>query len=178
VVWTGGVLVFWGAILWIGQSVGSATFTNQLSGTPWGPAADTFWTTLLAYLIQGLQAIMLLGLILIVAGWFGGRTQAAVSARGAVVKGLSELGGRLDGLGGVGAFVHPNQWWLRWIVYALGLIILLFSGLLAASTVLWITALCAGLVTLIQLLASAAAPASVRAVTSSEIPAEESATSV
>jgi hypothetical protein len=160
VVWTGSVLLFWGIFLWIGETVGQAAFTNQLAGTPWASAADTFWNTLLAYLLEGLQAIMMLGLILVIAGWFGGRTKAAVSARGQIVKGLGELGGRLDGIAELGAFAHRYQEWLRWAVYALGTIILLFSGLLAASTVLWVTALAAGLVTLIQVLASAGAPAS------------------
>ena len=40
----------------------------------------------------------------------------------------------------------------RWLVYALGVLVLLFSELMSVSTVLWVSALVAGLVTLAQLL--------------------------
>jgi hypothetical protein len=44
------------------------------------------------------------------------------------------------------------QGYARWLIYAVGVAILLFSDLLSVSTVLWISALVAGLVTLAQLL--------------------------
>lgn len=155
VVATGIVLVVWGVILWIATGIGQAAFTNQLAGTPWAIASNAFWDTLLQYLIEGIQGITLLGIVLIVAGWFGGRTELAAKARGHVVKGLTEVGQR-TGLSGVGEWVHGNQVWLRWVVYGLALIALLFSGVMSMSTVFWVSALAAGLVTVIQLLAGAA----------------------
>jgi hypothetical protein len=159
VVATGIVLVVWGVILWIGTGVGQAAFTNQLSGTPWAVASSAFWDTLLAYLIEGIQGITLLGVVLIVAGWFGGRTELATKARGHVVKGLTEIGAR-TGLDGAGSWVASNAMWLRWVVYGLATAALLFSGVMSMSTVFWVTALAAGLVTAIQVLVGAAsAPA-------------------
>jgi len=158
VVATGIVLVVWGVVLWIATGVGQAAFTNQLAGTPWAIASNAFWNTLLEYLIEGIQGIVLLGIVLIVAGWFGGRTALALTARGHVVKGLTELGQR-TGLAGAGEWVNGNQVWLRWVVYGLALITLLFSGVMSMSTVFWVTALAAGLVTAIQVLAGAAGSA-------------------
>jgi hypothetical protein len=177
VVATGIVLVATAFLLTIGLAVGESSFSNQLSGTAFGPASQVFWDTLLEYLILGVQGVMMLGIVLIVAGWFGGRTAWARKARGEITKGLAELGGRMPDLGGFGDFLRSNAEYVRWAIYALMFLILLFSDLIARSTVLWVTALGAGLVTLVQLLAGAGAsirsePSSV----STEIPSDTEAT--
>ena len=146
-------------------AVVQSAFENKLSGTPFGAAAQVFWDTLLEYLILGIQGVMMLGIVLIVAGWFGGRTQWALYLRGHVTRGLGEISARMPGaLGGFGDFVRGNAEYVRWAIYALMLIILLFSDLIARSTVLWVTALGSGLVTLTQLLAGTA-PAAASSVT-------------
>ena len=145
------VLLVSGVIILIGLGIGQEAFTNQLSGTPWGPAADVFWATLLDYLIAGTQAILTLGVVVILAGWFGGRTRLARMLRGHVTTGLAQLSGRMSE-GRPGPLPSEMLGYARWLVYALGVAILLFSDLLSVSTVLWISALVAGLVTLAQLL--------------------------
>lgn len=151
VVATGIVLVVAGAAVLLAINAGEGVLTNQLSGSPWAAASNAFYSTLLDYLIAGTQAIVVLGVVLIVAGWFGGRTRSAVAARGHVTTGLADLGGRLSG-DRPGPLPQDKQWIARWAIYALGALILLFSSLMAVSTVLWVTALVAGLVTLAQLL--------------------------
>lgn len=155
---TGIVLGVSGVVLLIGLGIGETTFTDQLAGTPWGIASGVFWSTLLQYLIGGTQAVITLGVILILAGWFGGRTAIATRLRGQVAVGLADLSGRLFD-GRPGPLPRPMLGYARWAVYALGLLILLVSDLLAVSTVLWVAALAAGLVTLAQLLAGPAGPA-------------------
>jgi hypothetical protein len=149
---TGIVLLVSGLLVTFALNSGQTTFENELIGTPWGPAAGIFWNTLLAYLIAGIQAITALGVVLIVAGWFGGQTTLATRARGQVTSGLAQIAGRMsDGRSGViPRSMLPAA---RWLIYALATLILLFSGLLAISTVLWVSALAAGLVTLAQVLA-------------------------
>jgi hypothetical protein len=156
VVATGIVLIVSGFVILVGLGIGQTQFQNQLAGTPWGPAADVFWSTLLDFLIAGTQAIIALGAVLVVAGWFGGRTRLARRVRGPVIKGLAELGGRLsDGRGGP---LPANMLgYARWLVYAVGAAILLFSDLISVSSVLWVSALVAGLITLAQLLAGGGA---------------------
>jgi hypothetical protein len=153
---TGIVLTVWGFLLTIGLAIGQSTFKNQLSGTPFGPASDVFWETLLEYLIMGIQAVIALGIVLIVAGWFGGRTALATAVRRPLVKGLTELGSRMPGLAGVGAFARQYRTYIYWVIYAIALISLLFAGLSTVSTVLWVSALAAGLVTIVQVLVGAA----------------------
>jgi len=177
VVATGIVLVVSALLLAIGLAVGQEQFVNQLASTPFAPAANVFWDTLFAYLVGGIKAIFWLGVILIVAGWFGGRTTFAQRLRGEVVSGLNEIGGRLPGgLRPLGEVVHRYQEWLRWGVYAIGVLILLFSGLLVTSTVLWVVALVAGLVTAIQVLAGTGSATPPPAALESSVPADASVT--
>lgn len=152
------VFVVAGVVMLIGLGAGETVFTNQLAGTPWGPAAQVFWSTLLDYLIAGTQALIALGVVLILAGWFGGRTAIAARLRGHVTAGLADLGGRLSD-GRPGPLPARYLPWARILIFAVAALILLVSSLMAVSTVLWVSALAAGLVTLAQLLAGAGAGA-------------------
>ncbi len=159
VVATGIVLLVSGFLVLMAIDAAKAQFVNQLSGTPWGPAADVFWATMLEYLVAGAQATLVLGVLVAVAGWFGGRTTPALVIRGRVTNGLADLGGRLSD-GRPGPMSVDMLGYARWLIYALGIAVLLFSDLLAVSTVLWVAALVAGLVTLAQLLLGSRAAAS------------------
>jgi hypothetical protein len=155
---TGIVLLVSGIVVSLSLTAGETTFANQLSGTPWGPAAGVFWSTLLAYLITGVQAVITAGIVVVIAGWFGGRTVLARKARTPITAGLAQLGGRLSG-GRPGPMPRAMLGYARWLAYAIGVAILLFSDLLSVSSVLWTSALVAGLVTLAQLLAGPESPA-------------------
>jgi hypothetical protein len=154
---TGIVLAVVAFLLTVALTVGQAAFINQLSGTPFGPASQVFWDTLLDYLITGIQGVMTLALVLIVAGWFGGRTAWAKLVRGHVTTGLAELSGRMPATGGFGEFLRSNAEYVRWGIYGVLLLILVFSDVVSRGTVLWIAALGAGLVTVVQLFAGTAA---------------------
>jgi hypothetical protein len=156
---TGIVLLTSGVVLTLSVNAAQATFENKLAGTPWGPAADVFWATLFIYLVAGIEAITVLGVVVIVAGWFGGRTAIAVTLRGHVTRGLAELGSRLSN-GRPGPLPQEMQPYARVLIYVLGGILLLFTSVLSVSSVLWISALVAGLITLAQLLAGGSEAAS------------------
>lgn len=153
VVATGIVLVATAVLIDVALNIGDTEFTNQLAGTPFGPASQVFWDTLLEYLILGVQAVLALGVVLILAGWFGGRTALARRLRGPVVRGLDEIGDRVPGAQPFRRWLASYAMWVRWGIYAVVLLILLASDVLSRSTIVWAAALAAGLVTLVQVLA-------------------------
>ncbi len=151
VVATGVVLVVSGVLVWQGLNVAETAFVDQLAGTVFAPASAIFWSTLFAYLVAGTKAVALLGVAVIVAGWLGGRTSSARVLRGHLTRGLGEVSGRLpEGLQGS---LAGSISWLRWVVYGIGIVIVMASDVLSPSAVLWTVALTAGLVTLMELLA-------------------------
>lgn len=133
-------------------NAGGDAFVNQLAGSVFAPASSILWDTLFAYLLQNGQAIALLGVITIVAGWLSGRTSSARWVRGHLNRGLSDISGRLpDSLSGVlTSAIVP----IRWLIMALGVILILITGNLSTGTVWSVTALVAGLMTVAQLLAA------------------------
>ncbi len=155
VVTLGVVLVAAMVVLLLGVSTGEGVITQQLSTTPWAAAVDAFWWTLLNYLVAGAQGFLALGIVLIVAGWFAGRTSSARWARGHVTRGLADLSGR-SRPGQQGVVPQAALPWLRGASYLIGLVLLVLSGTFSVSTVLWTSALVAGLITVIQLLAGPA----------------------
>lgn len=80
--------------------VGQDQFVNAFAGTLLEPASNVFWETLLRYLIEGMRALMLLALLVILAGWLAGASRPARAVREPLVRGLHEIGGRLGELPG------------------------------------------------------------------------------
>lgn len=151
VVATGVVLVVSGLLVWQGLNVGEGAFVDQLAGTVFAPASAIFWATLFSYLVAGTKAVGLLGLAVIIGGWLGGRTSSARYLRGHLTRGLGEISARLpEGLQGS---LEGSISWLRWVVYAIAVVIVMISDVLSPSSVLWTVALTAGVVTLMELLA-------------------------
>src|SRR4051812_13050995 len=62
-------------------SVGRQLFIDELSGTDFGVAAASFYDTLLSFLKRGQRVLLLLGLILVVAGWYAGRNVSGRTTR-------------------------------------------------------------------------------------------------
>ena len=169
VVATGIALGASGVLLWLGLNTGETVFVDQLRDTVFGPAAQVFWSTLFLYLVQGLQAVLLLGVAIIVGGWLGGRTASATIVRGHLVKGLGELGARLPtGLADIGAGMRGAAAPIRWAILGLGLLIIMITDVLSPTSVIWTVALVAGLLTALQLLVDGADEVSTSS-TSSEV---------
>ena len=69
----------------------------------------------LAYLDRGRQRVLMMGLVLVVAGWFTGSTRYGTAARTTLAGGLEGIGSRLGeaGLGGAGRWTATNTTMLR-----------------------------------------------------------------
>ncbi len=120
-------------------SIGRQLFTDQLSGTAFGPASRVFYDTMLAYLDRGQQVVLWLGLTLIVVGWFTGSNQYGSAVRNAVVGGLEQAGAALPGhqVGPVGRWVAANVRWLRVVVGVLGVVVLFWGNDVSLSRWWW-----------------------------------------
>lgn len=142
-------------------SIGRQLFVNQLSGTVFGPASTVFYDTLLSYLERGQRVMLWLGLILVVVGWFAGRTKTGVAARTTTTSGLETVGGALSdtSVAGAGRWTAANAVWLRIVVGVLGLIVLLWGANVSVSRLLWSVVLVAVLLAAIQVLVGAGRPA-------------------
>ena len=79
-------------------------------------------------------------------------------ARGRVTAGLADISGRMSD-DRPGPLPADMRQYARWIIYALGVLVLVLGDLLSVTSVLWMTALVAGLVTLAQLLSGPGASA-------------------
>jgi hypothetical protein len=138
-------------------SVGRQLFVNQLSGTLFAEASRVFYDTLLAYLQRGQQALLWLGVILVVAGWFAGANKYGTAVRTSVTHGLEGTGSRVgDGqIGAAGRWVATNVAWLRAAVIVLGVVVLLWGNNVSSSRLWWSLALVLLLLAAAQVLAGA-----------------------
>ena len=133
------------------MNAGETAFVDQLANTVFAPASSIFWSTLFVYLMEGIKAIGVLGLVIILAGWLSGRTSSARYVTGHLNRGLAEISGRMpEGLQGV---LSGSIEKVRWVIYAFGVLMVLLTDAMSTSSVLWASALVAGLLTVAQLLA-------------------------
>lgn len=125
-------------ILW-SLAAGETVTQVQLSATGLGAALGVFWTTFFAYLVNSLQALLLLGVFTAVAGWYAGRSRPASSLRDRICTGLQELGQLIPS--GVNTFVRAYSLFLRWAVaLVLGLLLVGFGSITIGRT-FWLLAL-------------------------------------
>ncbi|TCM38524.1 hypothetical protein [Kribbella sp. VKM Ac-2568] len=138
-------------------SVGRQLFVDQLAGTDFGPASRIFYDTLLSYLDRGWQVFLWLGLILVVVGWFAGPNRSGTAVRTAVTGGLEGIGQALADtpVGGAGAWTATNARWLRVVIGALGVVVLLWGNDVSPSRLFWSLALVILLLALVQVLVGA-----------------------
>jgi len=148
---TGITLLVSGIVVWQGLNIGEELFVDQLASTVFAPASTVFWATLFQYLVAGTKAVGVLGIAVIFAGWLSGRTASARWARGHLTRGLGEISGRMpEGLQGS---LASSIGWVRWVVYAIGVLLVMLTDVLSPTSVIWSIALTAGLITLAELLA-------------------------
>jgi hypothetical protein len=138
-------------------SVGRQLFVDELAGTTFGPASRVFYNTLLAYLERGQHVLLLLGLVLVVAGWFTGANKYGAAVRTTVANGLEETGARLpEGqVGGAGRWVAGNAGWLRVVVLVVGVVVLFWGNDVSPSRFWWSLALVLLLLAGVQILVGA-----------------------
>jgi len=137
-----------GVSLWL-MDYAQARLVADISGTVLEGALTSFWTTFFAYLLKGLWAMVLLGVVVALAGWFAGRSRPATAVREAVSRGLHSLrpsGGRLN------SWVRSWAPFLRWTTVIVLTAVLTLGNVMDTWRVFWICALAAGIFTLIEIL--------------------------
>lgn len=147
---TGIALVVMTVATRLGLNAAEVAFVDQLRGTIFEPASTVFWNTFFTYLVAGLDAVIALGIVLLVVGWFAGRSRWATRARTEVSTGLHEIGAVVPA--GTRRAIRAYTPVLRWAVVIVLAIVLVLQTRITVASVLWITALGALLFTVIELL--------------------------
>jgi len=137
-----------GVSLWL-MDFAQARLVADISGSVLEGALTSFWATFFAYLLKGLWAMVLLGVIVGLGGWFAGRSRPGTAVREAVSRGLHSMGpqgGRLN------SWVRSWAPFLRWTTVIVLAVVLTIGNVMDIWRVFWICALAAGLFTLIEIL--------------------------
>ena len=123
--------------------------TTQYAGNILAPAFDAFWAQFFGNLLSGIWGLLVLGVFIGVAGWYAGRSRMATEIREQVCVGLHELGASAPS--GLNTWIRSYAAVLRWAVGIVLILILTLGGMLLPWRVFWLSALAAGLFTLIEL---------------------------
>lgn len=122
----GGAILAWGIALRFALNQGQTGFENALAATPLAAASNAFWTTLFANLTAGVATLMVLGVILLLVGFFAGRTRFALGVRQQVNALVLEARDAL-----------PAHWHVPWIgshmTLSTTIVIVVFAGWFSLS---------------------------------------------
>lgn len=156
-VWIGAVIAANAVLLAVVLSIGQQLFVNALAGTTFGPASRVFYETLLSYLERGQEVVLWVGLILVVAGLFAGANKYGAAIRRTLSGGLENIGSSIGGSGvtPAGRWVETNVAWLRVVVIALGIVVLLWGNNASTDRLWWSLALVLVLLAALQVLVGA-----------------------
>lgn len=138
-------------------AIGRQLFVNQLSGTVFGPASTVFYDTLLSYLERGQRVLLWLGLVLVVVGWFAGRTRLGTATRSTTTRSLESVGASLSdtAVAGAGRWTLANAFWLRIVVAVAGVVVLLWGNNVSGWRLFWSLVFVGVLLAVIQVLVGA-----------------------
>ena len=137
-----GIAMILGAlVIRIGLTLGQNQLSYSLQDTPFALAERAFFAIFTVFLVDAVRATFVLGVILIVVGWYLSGTRSALAVRGAVSGVLSGAGGRAGdtALGRVGATVNRTRGVWRTLVVALGVGAVLLADQVTGSLLLWTT---------------------------------------
>lgn len=166
VAWTGGALIVVNGLLLVGLSIGQGAFTNTLAGTPFGPASDVFYTTLLAFLTTSATVGVIIGVVLLVTGWFLSQARAAVEVRAGTRRAVTAIGSVLpEGpIVDVAPAVANNARWLRIGIAVLFTIIVVAGTNVSVARTIWAIVIAAILLLVVHVIATQADRATPKAV--------------
>jgi hypothetical protein len=167
-------------VLKLGLAFGQNELALTLAGTPFELAQQAFFTILTQFLVIGVRAMLVLGIVLVLVGWFLSGTKAAGAARGLVSSGTSGAGSRLSttALGPVGAFFARTRRAWQVLVVVIAAVVLVASDQLTGSTILWTLVFAVVALVALEVLAAAApSEAAEDEVEATEKPAEAAASS-
>jgi len=131
-------------------------FTNEFVGTKLEGASTAFIQALLGNLIEGLYTMAVLGVLLMLAGWFTGRTESALQSRTSLQRGFADLASRLpERATSLGRPLRDYAPVIRWALFVLWLIAVFTAAQFHFESTLGWTALFLGLLAIAELLMSA-----------------------
>ena len=160
-------------VLKLGLAFGENELANTLAGTPFELAQQAFYTILTQFLVIGIRAMFVLGVVLVLVGWFLSGTRAAGAARGLVSSGTSGAGSRLSAqLGPVGAFFARTRRAWQVLVVILAALVLVVSDQITGSTILWTLVFAVIALVVLEVLAAAAPAEAADDAVEEEAPAE------
>jgi hypothetical protein len=125
-------------------------FVDQLAGTIFESAAASFWATFFNYLLAGLYAVLVLGIVIAFGGWYAGVSRPATSMRTAVGRGLHSMGSGVPA--GVRRSFRSYAPVLRWIIAIVMVLVLSLGAFMSMDRVILLSLLTAGLLTLLEIL--------------------------
>ena len=124
----GVVAIVWGLVLQFALAAAETEFTNAFAGTFFEQASVVLYGTFLAYLLEGIASLIILGIALIAVGWFAGRTTSAERARAAMVRGFFDLGSRLpESIARIGQPLRDYAPFVRWGLLFLWVIVVFYA---------------------------------------------------
>jgi len=123
--------------------------TSQYAGNVLAAAFDSFWEQFFGNLLTGITALLILGIFIGLAGWYAGRSRPATRIREEVCVGLHEIGAGAPR--GLNTWIRSYAAVLRWAVGIVLILILVLGDVLLPWRVVWLSALAAGLFTLIEM---------------------------
>ncbi|MCH9830960.1 MAG: hypothetical protein K0U31_05095 [Actinomycetia bacterium] len=136
--------------LYAATVLGEGVVTNQFKGSIFEDSAVVVYQTFLVYLVSGLQALMALGIILVLGGWLAGRTNSAHYVRGHFTRGLNEIADRTGW--DTGSRFAPYAPIIRWAVVVIWLAVLLSGNYLGSFSGILFTLFMAGIWTGLEIL--------------------------
>ena len=148
---TGVALIVMTGVTKFGLDYAQTIFTDQLAGTIFAPASQEFWDTFFKYLILGIRAMIVLGIVVAIAGWLGSGVATAAKVRRWLKAGLEGFGSEIGSTGIARSMAARADLW-RGLAAAIGVIILVAGDVLSTWHVIWTVLLTAGLFAGIQVL--------------------------
>ena len=136
--------------LYAATVLGEGVVTNQFKGSIFEDSAVVVYQTFLVYLVSGLQALLALGIILVLGGWLAGRTNSAHYVRGHFTRGLNEIADRTGW--DTGSRFAPYAPIIRWAVVVIWLAVLLSGNYLGSFSGILFTLFMAGIWTGLEIL--------------------------
>jgi len=136
--------------LYAATVLGEGVVTNQFKGSIFEDSAVVVYQSFLSYLVSGVQALLALGIILVLGGWLAGRTNSAHYVRGHFTRGLNEIADRTGW--DTGSRFAPYAPIIRWAVVVIWFAVLLSGNYLGSFSGILFTLFMAGIWTGLEIL--------------------------
>jgi hypothetical protein len=165
---TGLALVAGALVLRLAIAWGESELELTLQGTPFALAEQAFVSILTYFLLNAIRATFVLGIVLALVGWFSSGTSSAVRTRGLISGALSGAGTKASDspVGELGVFFARTRTFWRVLIIGIAAAVLLLSGSLTGSLILWTTLVAVLALVVVEFLAAAGGANAARAATS------------